>query len=90
MRELNLPVEAVALSVVIASFIYTYLVVGFAWNVLGIPVSSRLILSEIFGMNKWLVCAIILLNAFVLHSYMVLIGCMLAYCMVNMKISGGQ
>ena len=84
-RELNLPVEAVALSVVIASFIYTYLVVGFAWNVLGIPVSSRLILSEIFGMNKWLVCAIILLNAFVLHSYMVLIGCMLAYCMVNMK-----
>lgn len=84
-RVLDLSVETIALSVVITSFIYTYLVVGFALKVLGIPVSCRLILVEIFGMGKWLMCAIILLNAFVLHSYMVLIGCMLAYCVVNMK-----
>ena len=85
-RRLNLPVETITLSVVIASFIYTYLVIGFAWKILGVPVSYHLILREIFGMNKWLVCTIILLNAFVLHSYyVVLIGCMLAYCVVNLK-----
>lgn len=82
-HQLDLPVVAIALSVSVASFIYTYLVVRSARNMLGISVSCRLILIEIFGMNKWLVCVIVLLNAFVLHSYIVLIICMLVYCVVN-------
>lgn len=80
---LDLPVEVIALSVVAASFIYTYQVIWLAQKALNMPVSHRLVLKEIFGMNKWLVCIIIVLNTFVMKSCIVLIVCMLAYCLVN-------
>ena len=82
---LKLPVEYMALSVSIASFVYTYLVIRLALSDLGNPSSVRSILCDIFGMNKWLACLIIVLNAFVMHSYIVLLGCILLYCFVNIR-----
>lgn len=81
----DLPVEMIALSVVAASFIYTYQVIWLAQKVLKKTVSHCFVLKEIFGMNKWLVCIIIVLNTFVLKSYIVLIACMLVYCLVNLN-----
>lgn len=82
---LNLSIEVVALSVVVASFIYTWLVVRAALKVLNMSKSFQVILSEIFGMNKWLVCVIVLLNNFVLQSYWALCICILFYCIVNIR-----
>lgn len=82
---LDLSVETIALSVAVASFVYTYLVIRLARKILEEPISYRIILSEIFGMNKWLVCIIIIFNAFVLRSYIVLVVSMLVYCIINVK-----
>lgn len=82
---LNIPVEVIALSVVVASLIYTYLVIKLAYKVLGNPIGNRLILIEIFGMNKWLVCLIIVFNAWVLQSRTILIISIFAYLIANFK-----
>lgn len=80
----NLSVEYIAISVAIASLLYTFLVVNKALCYINGSCSLSFILREIFGMNKWLACLIILINVLIFRSYTILIVCVFIYLIVNM------
>lgn len=82
---MNLSIEYIALSVALASLVYTLLVIRLALSCLGRRCSAKALLFEIFGMNKWLACLIIILNLYLFRSYIVLAGCMLLYCLLNFR-----
>ena len=79
----NFDIHTVALSIAVASFIYTYLVIRSARSSLKISVSCRLVIKEIFGVKKWLICLIILLYTFILHSPWFLLAGIFTYCAMN-------
>lgn len=81
----NLSVEYIAISVAIASFLYTFLVVNKALCYINGSRSFSFIFREIFGMNKWLACLIIIFNVFLFRSYAVLITCVFIYMIINMQ-----
>lgn len=79
----NLSVEYIAISVSLASFFYTFLVVNKALCYINGSRSFSFIFREIFGMNKWLACLIIIFNGFLFRSYAVLITCVFIYLIIN-------
>lgn len=84
-QQLKLPIEYVALSVSLTSLVYTCLVIRLALSYMKCTSSLNVILYEIFGMNKWLVCLIIITNAFLFHSNIIFIGSICLYCLVNLN-----
>lgn len=79
----NLPIDAVAISIVAISFIYTFLVIRTARMALDLSVSYKLVINEVFGMKKWLICLSILLYTFLIPSYWTLLAGIFTYCVLN-------
>lgn len=80
----KLNIESMALSVTIASLIYTYLVTRKGLYMINATTTHKQIFREIFGMNKWLACSIILINAYIFHSYYILVSSIIIYSIANM------
>lgn len=84
-RWLDSPVNAIALSVVAASLVYSTLVIWNAYKLIGTPKSLRTVIGEIFGMNKWIVCSTMVVDSLFPYYHIALIVGIVVYCAVNMK-----
>lgn len=84
-RWMDFSINAVALSVVAASLVYSTLVIRNAYNLMGTSKSLRSIIGEIFGMNKWIVCSTMVVDLLFPYYHIALIVGIVVYCAVNMK-----
>ena len=81
----DLDIKSVALSVVLASLVYTLLVVLFSLKQLGCNISIKNIISEIFGKNKWMICLALSIYVYIYPHLSLLLGGILAYFLLSIK-----
>lgn len=80
---LNLDIKFIPIAVIIASLIYVFGVIRISLSFLGDNKSC--IFSEVFGMNKWFVCCVVLLSIVLGNSMLVLFVGLMFYFILNFQ-----